>query len=141
MSAIITDQLRIQYASNFVSKVTDQTENSYYAFIGLPNATEYASDWDVVPPAPKDSLNEEYHNWDTIVGLKRILPEDVKLAVRKIEWASGITYDMYKHNISRDNLSQPSEATNLYSANYYVINSNYRVYVCLNNGTDPENPY
>ena len=139
MSAIVTDQLRIINARNFVNEIVSD-DSAYYSFVALTNPEDYQSDWDENPPAPKDSLNEEYHNWDTIVGLKRILPEDVKLAVRKIEWASGITYDMYKHNISRDNLSQPSEATNLYSANYYVINSNYRVYVCLNNGTDPENP-
>jgi hypothetical protein len=47
---------------------------------------------------------------------------------------------MYKHNINRDNLSKPSESTNLYSAPYYVMNSDYRVYICLKNGTDPENP-
>ena len=25
-------------------------------------------------------------------------------------------------------------------ASYYVLNSDYRVYECLQNGTDPENP-
>ena len=28
----------------------------------------------------------------------------------------------------------------LYEANYYVMNSDYRVYICLQNGTNPENP-
>ena len=33
-----------------------------------------------------------------------------------------------------------SGATNLYTATYYVVNSDYRVYECLQNGTDPDNP-
>ena len=139
MSAIVTDQLRIINARNFIDEMVS-ADNAYYSFVGLTNPEEYQSDWDEGPPAPKDSLDEENHNWDTIIGLKRILSNDVRFAVRKISWASGTTYDMYRHNINRDNLSQPSEATNLYSANYYVMNSNYKVYICLNNGTDPENP-
>ena len=30
--------------------------NSYYAFIGLPNAGNYTSTWDSDPPAPKMHL-------------------------------------------------------------------------------------
>ena len=41
MSAIITDQLRILNAKNFVSAATSSV-NSYYAFVGLPNATYYS---------------------------------------------------------------------------------------------------
>jgi hypothetical protein len=47
---------------------------------------------------------------------------------------------MYRNDITRDNLSKPSEATSLYSANYYVVNEDYKVYICLYNGSDPENP-
>ncbi len=139
MSAIITDQLRILNAKNFVASATTSTD-SYYIFIGLPNATEYDSNWDANPPAPKDSFDDENDYWDSIIALKKIKPEDVKQVVRKTSWQSGITYDMYRHKISRDNLSLPSQSTNLYSANYYIVNSEYKVYICIHNGTDPENP-
>jgi hypothetical protein len=139
MSAIITDQLRILNAKNFVAAATTSTD-SYYVFIGLSNATEYDGNWDANPPAPKDNFNEENDYWDTIIALKKIKSEDVKQVVRKVSWQSGITYDMYRHNISRDNLSLPSQSTNLYSANYYVVNSEYKVYICIHNGLDPENP-
>ena len=58
MAAIITDQLRILNAKNFVS-LASSDKNSYYAFVGLPNATEYSSDWDVNPASPKDSFDDE----------------------------------------------------------------------------------
>jgi hypothetical protein len=139
MSAIITDQLRILNAKNFVSAATS-SENSYYSFVALPNATDFSPTWDVNPPAPIDNFDQENDYWDTMIALKKIGEDDVKQVVRKVTWQSGITYDMYRHDISRNRTSRPSGATSLYSANYYVINSDFRVYICLNNGTSPENP-
>jgi hypothetical protein len=138
MPAIITDQLRVLNAKNFVSSATSSV-NSYYVFLGLPNATSYDENWDANPPAPKDNFNEENDYWDTMIALKKVKPEDVKHVVKKVSWTSGTTYDMYRHDISRTNLSQPSEATSLYAANYYVVNSEYKVYICIHNGADPEN--
>ena len=51
MAAIITDQIRILNAKNFVSGVTT-SDNSYYAFVGLPNPTDVQFDWDDDPPSP-----------------------------------------------------------------------------------------
>lgn len=138
MAAIITDQLRILNAKNFVSAATSSA-NSYYFFVGLPNATNYSSTWDANPPAPKDCFDEENSYWDTAIAVKKIKSDDVRQVVNKVSWQSGITYDMYRHDISRSRLSQPSGATHLYSANYFVVNSDYKVYICLQNGTDPEN--
>jgi len=139
MSAIITDQFRILNAKNFVASATSST-NSYYAFVGLPNATDYSSTWNTIPPAPKDNFDQENDYWDTMIALKKISNGDVKQVIRKITWTSGTVYDMYRHDISRTNTSKPSGATSLYSANYYVVNQDYKVYICLYNGVDPENP-
>ena len=62
MAAIITDQLRILNAKNFVAGI-QSTSNSYYTFIGLPNAGDYQSTWNTNPPSPKDSLNESNDYW------------------------------------------------------------------------------
>ena len=139
MSAIITDQFRILNSKNFVSSI-GSTENSFYAFVGLTNASDYYPNWDQSPVAPIDSFNYSNDVWDTIVGLSKINTDDVRQVIRKITWTSGNTYDMYRHDVSRLNLSNPSNQTSLYSSNYYVINSDYRVYICLHNGVDPENP-
>jgi hypothetical protein len=139
MSAIITDQLRILNAKNFVSAASSSS-NSYYTFVGLTNASDYSSEWEANPPAPRDSFDQENDYWDTMVTLKKIKETDVVQVIRKTTWASGTIYDMYRHDISRTNTSKPSGATSLYSANYYVINSDFRVYICLQNGTNPENP-
>ena len=138
MSAIITDQIRILNAKNFVAGF-NTTTNSYYSFVGLPNPTAIDSDWDSAPPAPTDNFDSENKTWETIIALKKITSSDAKQVVRKNVWSSGTTYDYYRHDYSITNTPKNASGTSLYSANYFVINSDYRVYICLQNGTNPEN--
>ena len=137
MAAIITDQIRVLNAKNFVS---DVGINTYYSFIGLPNPTDYQTDWNNNPPSPKDNFDQENDYWDTMVALKKINTADIRQVVPKRQWSSGTTYDYYRHDYSRSNTAKVSGATNLYSASYFVINEDYQVYICLQNGTDPDNP-
>ena len=139
MAAIITDQLRILNTKDFVASVASTT-NSYYTWIGLPNATQVESDWNTTPPNPRDSFNQENEYWDTMIALKKVTTSDIQQVVDKNTWTSGITYDMYRNDIQAENPSKPSNAISLYDANYFVMNSDYRVYICLQNGTDPDNP-
>jgi hypothetical protein len=140
MSAIITDQIRILNAKNFISGVVTST-SSYYMFVGLPNPTSIQDNWDTSPPAPKDNFDEENNYWDTIIALKKINPSDIRQVIFKRFWSSGTTYDYYRHDYSRSTgkTAPVSGATSLYASSYYVINSDYRVYICLQNGTDPDN--
>ena len=139
MSAIITDQIRILNAKNFVAGVSTST-NSYYAFVGLPNPTSIVSTWDSAPPAPIDSFNNMNDYYDTMLAVKRITSADVKQIVPKLNWSSGTTYDYYRHDYSISNAPPNSGGTSLYTANYFVVNSDFRVYICLQNGTTPETP-
>ncbi len=137
MSAIITDQLRISNTLSFLDKV-NSTSNSYYVFLGLSNPTEYLSTWESLPPFQRDNFDEENKCWDTMFSMKKISPNDVSPVIRKINWESGRIYDMYRHDISIDKRSNQTNATSLYSSDYYVVTKDYRVYICLQNGTDPE---
>lgn len=139
MAAIITDLMRIKNAKSFVDKVRNSS-NSFYTFIGLPNSTEVQNNWNTVPPSPKDSFDDSNSYWDTMIALKKISPDDIRQVIRKITWSSATIFDMYRHDISRTNLSSPGNKTSLYSSNYFCINSEFRIYICLNNGIDPENP-
>ena len=138
MSAIITDQIRILNAKNFVAGFNTTTK-AYYSFVGLPNPTIIDADWNNDPPAPIDNFANENSTWDTIIALKKITSDDAKQVVRKNVWASGRTYDYYRHDYSINNTPKNSNGTSLYSSSYFVLNSDYRVYICLQNGTDPEN--
>ncbi len=138
MAAIITDQVRILNAKNFITGV-NSSGDSYYSFIGLPNPADFQSDWDISPPSPKDSFSDENEYWDTMLAMKKINSDDVRQVVIRRLWASGTTYDYYRNDYTVSNTAKISGATNLYGASYYVLNSDYRVYECLQNGTDPDN--
>jgi hypothetical protein len=137
MSAIITDQLRISNALGFLDKINNST-NSYYVFLGLSNPTEYLSSWESLPPFQRDNFDEENKCWDTMFSLKKISANDVSPVVRRINWESGRIYDMYRHDISIDKRANQTQATSLYSSDYYVVTKDYKVYICLQNGTAPE---
>ena len=139
MAAIITDQIRILNAGNFIAGVSNSS-NSYYSFIGLTNPADYQTDWDEDPPSPKDNFDQENDYWNTMVALKKINTDDARRVVPKINWSSGTTYDMYRHDYSRSNTAVVSGSTSLYLATYFVMNSDFRVYICLQNGIDPDNP-
>jgi len=144
MPAIISDQFRILNAANFVAGVAN-TANSYYTFLGLPNSGDVGlgygtTDWNTNTPAPKDGIKEYNDDYDTMIALKKLGTGDVKRMVRKYSWTGGTVYEMYKSNYTRDNLSPQTASTNLYDAKYYVVNSQFKVYICINNGQNPTNP-
>ena len=146
MPAIISDQFRILNAENFVKSVSGvgDTSNKYYTFIGLPNNTNPAAGgsptWTSNTPSPVDGFREEYQVKESIISLKQITNQDVRRLVRKVTWVAGNTYEMYRHDYNVYNVTPVTSQTGLYEANYYVINEDLRVYICLQNGTDPENP-
>ena len=139
MAAIITDQIRILNAKNFVAGVSTST-NSYYSFVGLTDPAAIQSDWDDDPPSPIDNFTNHNDFWDTAIALKKINATDVKQVVKKNSWTSGTTYDYYRADYSITNPPKHAQGTSLYSSNFFVLNSDFRVYICLKNGTSPEQP-
>jgi hypothetical protein len=146
MPAIISDQFRILNAENFVKSVSGvgDTTNKYYTFIGLPNSLNPSAggsaDWTSNIPSPLDGFEEEYKIKESIIALKQITSQDVRQLIRKVKWSAGTTYEMYKHNYNVYNTTPVSRQTSLYESNFYVVNEDLRVYICLNNGENPENP-
>ena len=67
-----------------------------------------------------------------MLSLKRVVSDDVHNMIRRINWTSGLVYDMYRHDYS-SGLVAHSGATNLYDANYIVITQNNSVFACLDN--------
>ena len=144
MPAIISDQFRILNAANFVAGVAD-TSQYYYSFIGLPNSQDITAgygqtDWNTNTPAPMDGFKEYNDAWDTMLGLKQLSSDDVQRMVKKTTWTAGTVYEMYKNGYTRENQSPKTSSTNLYDAQYYVVNSDLKVYLCINNGQSPDNP-
>ena len=121
MSAIITDQFRILNANNFVESV-ENTNNSYYVFIGLPNPAGTgslvgygrSSDWNTSTPAPTDSFGYRKHTGDTMMFGKKISSANIRRIIRRVDWVAGSRYEIYRDDYSVENPSPLTQANRLY---------------------------
>ena len=147
MSAIVTDQFRILNANNFVESV-ENTNNSYYVFVGLANPTGAGSlvgygrsaNWNSNTPSPIDSFTYRSHSSDTMMFGKKVSSANIRRIIRRVDWVSGNRYEIYRDDYSAQNQSPLTAANRLYDANYYVLNSDFKVYICIDNGSTGTNP-
>lgn len=114
---LLTISYRLNSANMFVSSIK---EDNYYFFVG-----NHVDSNTVYEPYdnPQDTLLSAYYGM--IFG-KKIANNDVSLMIRRIDWQSGVVYDIYDH-------ADP----NLYESNFYAIvheGSQYDVFKCLENG-------
>ena len=152
MPAIITDQFRIGNAETFIQSFSGiGTTSYYYAFLAHPEPNQSSTDGGSKPLknyrtvttgnepiAPKDSFEQENSYHDSMLFAKRITASDVRRVVPNRVWTAGESYDMYKHNIDIDNVASVNGATNLYDSKFYVITDEFKVYICINNGSKPD---
>ena len=139
MPAVVTDQFRIANAGNFVDSVLDSS-NSYYVFLGLPNPNVAGfgrtDTWNTNTPSPIDNLQYLSHYRNTSLFGRKINSANLRRVVKKHTWAANQSYDMYRHDYRPvDNEAPTSKSGNLYKTNYYVITSEFKVYICLDNGS------
>ncbi len=147
MSAIVTDQFRILNANNFVESV-ENTNNSYYVFVGLANPTGAGSlvgygrsaNWNSNTPSPIDSFSYRSHTSDTMMFGKKVSSANIRRIIRRVDWTAGNRYEIYRDDYSAQNQSPLTAANRLYDANYYVLNSDFKVYICIDNGSTGTNP-
>ena len=146
MPAIITDQFRILNAETFVKSfvgIGTTGNNNFYTFLAHPDpqftgVANYGTiNWNTTPPDPRDSFQQESVYWDSMLFLKKVQQSDVTRVIPRIDWKAGTTYEMYRGSYDGDDLSPISGSTTLYGSNFYVMNSEFRVYVCINNGANP----
>ena len=143
MAAIVTDQFRILNASNFIDSVTSGND-SYYVFLGLDNPTSVGfgrtTNWNENIPNPTDNLEYLSHYRDTSLFGKKITSANIRRLIRKVTWTSNTSYEMYRHDYSIQNPTPNSNSSRLYDSNYYIINRDFRVYICIDNGSSATTP-
>ena len=144
MSAFVTDQFRILNAGSFVESISN---NSYYAFLGLSNPTPGSvgfgrtDNWDTsTTNNPVDNFQYLSHYRDTSLFGKKITSENARRVIKKVDWVLNNPYDMYRHDYRQGNESPVSKTVRLYDTNYFVITSQFKVYICIDNGSSGINP-
>ena len=140
MAAIVTDQFRILNANNFVETVESST-NSYYVVVGLANPTSpivgfgRSEEWDTETPNPIDNFNYTNHISDTTIFGKKVTSDNIRRLITRRNWTQGTKYEMYRHDYSLKSPSPVTGSSRLYDSSYYVMNQNFDVYVCIDNGS------
>ena len=150
MPAIITDQYRILNAETFVDSfvgIGTTGKNNYYTFLGHPDPTNVTDaigygdlTWGTEAPNPIDNFNQENRYHDSMLFLKQITSSDVRRVIPRIDWQSGTVYEVYKNNYSATNRTPQTATSGLYGSNYYIVTSEFKVYLCINNGATPTSP-
>jgi hypothetical protein len=148
MTAIIKNKFRIKNAKDFLENL-DATKHSidrnHYLFIGKPTVWGDGSQNDeLYPVLPTDTLAEEAEVWDEMLGLKKIAETHGSLVIPRSDWdATGNTIYAIFDDKDSELHRQPSQAriesasiTNNNAGNYYVLNSDYELFVCVENGNN-----
>ena len=152
MAAIITNKFRIHNQEQFVESFSESSANVYYLGIGRPQAfttqtrgdsrTEYQGS-DTAPPTPIDSNYEEFNTFNELLAAKKVTSTEASIVIPRRNWATGTTYDYYRHDYghfvtgSTSSVQTASSgATTLFDSNFYVLTDDFNVYKCLENDGD-----
>ena len=148
MPAIITDRFRINNSEQFSEAFSEASGNTFYLGIGRPQAfaTSTRGDartnnegTDTSPVTPADNVNSQHFPFDDMLAAKKITSTDVTFAVPRRNWATGTTYDIYRHDYGEyatgttTAITANSGASTLHDAAFYVLTTDRNVYKCLDN--------
>lgn len=119
----LSNSIRVITAKSVLDSVST---SNYYFGIGrvIPwvptDASPSASD--ISPPDAILSNNNINEVWDNAIGMKKITSNDMSMAIRRINWTSGVVYDTYS-----------SSDIDLSTKDFYVMTSNYEIFKCYYN--------
>jgi len=96
-SSLIKTILHKTLAEGVYKDVTTRSSNYYY-FLGK------TLEWDdeAVPPYPVDSYAYERAVRDDIITMKAITPSDVSFVIPRVNWTTGVIYDMFDDEYSTE---------------------------------------
>lgn len=139
MSLLLTRAGRVELARSFQRDIQNANDFYYYT-LGKTDSwidpdTNLPDDTVVEEGIDSNAYMNQYRR--NILFMQRLTSADTCHLIRRINWDStGETvYDPYDDAYSSDNPAY-SEATNLADANFYVLTSDMRVYLCLDNNNN-----
>jgi hypothetical protein len=156
MTAILKYKHKIRSAKDFLQNfeghpvVPPATEGqhsddrNHYVFIGRTQAweTDLTADPPVseyLPPAPQDSVSEEYRTWDSIISFKKATESDVALVIPRFDWKANTIYAAYddqdpilfEHPTEDDVIDAGNQGFD--AGPLVIITDEFHVFKCLDN--------
>jgi hypothetical protein len=128
MASIYTKSTQIFNAENFKASVGDASEPYVYFTFGK------VEPWPSIinppqedPPSQANSSVATFNQvWKNMMGAKKIVGNDVRLAIRRFDWVSGTVYDEYDDSEANLDMNDPD-------VKFYVLTDEWNVYKCLGN--------
>ena len=135
MTAIVTKNQRIHNAKNFIADFSGSPQENYlYLWIGKsdPWNDDINSSVDGTIDIPIDGEYEKSKIYNEMLAMKRVLEDNMVLAVPTNVWTAGVTYqawdDAYAASVTEGGC--PLTKT-IYDTQFYVITNTFNVYKCL----------
>ena len=122
MASIYTKSLQIHNAEQFKASVGDAS--SPYVYLTFSKVEPWAND--ATPLQANSSIDTYNQAWKNMIGAKRIIGNDVRLAIRRFDWISGTVYTAYDDSEATLDMNDPT-------VKFYVITDEWNVYKCLGN--------
>lgn len=125
MASVFSENLRVYNAEQFKESVSDLGPTNIYLTVGKGTSWEDDNN----PIQANASVSTFNGVWQNMIGAKLITGGDVRHAIRRINWESGVFYDAYDHCSCSVILFDDS-------TKFYVLTSDWNVYKCLSNNYD-----
>ncbi len=122
MSSSRSKNFDIFAAKQVKEAVSEPLASNVYLTFGKSSA--WAND--SAPPQANTSVVATNDVWRNMIGAKRIVGNNIRHSIRRIDWAAGTVYDTYD-----DHMDSLAEFTS--TNDFYVMTSEYHVFKCLDN--------
>lgn len=138
MPAILTNNLSVINAENFVDSFINGQSNIFMAIgkgyereendSSIPTGADSINKWtdEMTPPVPVDSINEQKTFRELILGIKRVMLNDILIMVPRVNWVEGRIF----------RIKNETDKVGVRATDYYCINSDNEVWICVNSPTD-----
>lgn len=135
MPAILTNNLSVINAENFVDSFINGQSNIFMA-IGrgwetgetIIQTEDSTNKWDdeMSPPVPVDSVVKQREFREMILGMKRIMLNDILIMIPRVNWVEGRIF----------RIKNETDKVGVRATDYYCINSENEVWMCVHTPAD-----
>ena len=127
MPLLLKASIKRTYAENLLNDIA-LNRGQYFLFVakGTPWEAIAGASADIIPVTPPDTVKDEYDIMRSVIGYKKLDPNQVVFALPRVPWEIG-EYDSYEDDEELFNQDAPK--------NFYVVTSANNIYKCLKRGS------
>ena len=128
MTSIVKRDMSVTAAKYFkeaLEKTSPSPDSLYFFF-----ARNTAWDDEQSPDTPNDTTTAEFEARSAMIGVKKVQPSNIVHVIPRINWVSGTAYDEFDVDDTMYDATTP-----FYNKEFYVMNTNYQVYKCIDNNS------